>query len=193
VPGILAIILVMISALLTSITITREKELGTMEQILVSPISSGEIILGKVIPYILLASFDALLVLGLGILLFGIPFTGSILLFVFLTMLYIFTSLSLGILISTVTQNQQTAMMFAIAITLLPTLMLSGFIFPVLAMPKLLQYVSYIVPAKYYLMIVRGILIKGNGLAELWHPALFLAVMAFFMLIIAWKKFRTHS
>jgi len=192
VPGILAMLLVMISALLTSIAITREKELGTMEQILVSPIRSWEIIIGKVVPYILLAFIDACLVLLVGMLLFHIPFQGSVLDCTILTLLYIITALSLGILISTIAQTQQTALMFALAITLLPTIMLSGFIFPIRSMPLLLQAVSYIVPAKYYLMIIRGIMIKGNSLSELYVQAIFLLVMSVGMLSIAWKRFKTH-
>lgn len=193
VPGILAMLLVMISALLTSITLAREKELGTMEQILVSPIQSGELIIGKVMPYILLAFLDACLVLGVGMLLFHVPFIGSFILCAFLTLLYIITALSLGILISTIAKSQQTALMFALVATLLPTLMLSGFIFPIRSMPIILQSLSYLVPAKYFLMIIRGILIKGNTLSELYYPAAFLVIMSSFMLTLAWKRFKTHS
>ena len=189
VPGLIAMILVMISTLLTSIAITREKELGTMEQILVSPIKNYEIIIGKVLPYILLALMDALLILSIGMLLFGIPFRGSFSTFLLFTLLYVLTALSLGLLISTVAQSQQTAMMFAIAITLLPTLMLSGFIFPVASMPRILQYVTYIVPAKFYLQIIRGIMLKGNTLVQLIQPALALCVMTLVMLIAAIKRF----
>ncbi len=131
VPGILALLLVMISALLTSITISREKEMGTMEQILVSPVRPYEIILGKVIPYIFLAFLDGALILTLGIILFKTPFIGSVLLLALLTTLYIITALSLGLMISTIARSQQTAMMMAISATLLPTVILSGFIFPI--------------------------------------------------------------
>jgi ABC-2 type transport system permease protein len=193
VPGLLAMLLVMISALLTSIALTREKELGTMEQILVSPIRSGEIIFGKVLPYILLAFLDACLVLVVGIFLFHIPFNGSIFLCALLTILYIITALSLGILISTIAKSQQTALMFALVATLLPTIMLSGFIFPIRSMPIILQGISYLVPARYFLMIVRGILIKGNTLNELYGQAIFLFIMSSFMLSVAWKRFKTHS
>jgi ABC-2 type transport system permease protein len=189
VPGLVAMILVMICALLTSIAITREKELGTMEQILVSPIKSHEIIIGKVIPYIVLALIDALLILIIGMTLFGVPFRGSFPVFLLFTLLYILTALSLGLLISTVAKSQQTAMMFALAITLLPTLMLSGFIFPIASMPKLLQYVTYIVPAKYYLQIIRGIMLKGNTLHQLLQPALVLVAMTLAMLSLAIKRF----
>ena len=143
VPGILALLLVMISALLTSITITREKETGTLEQILVSPIHPFEIILGKVLPYIGLAFLNGMLILLIGMLLFDVPFAGSLVLFVLLTLLFVVTALSLGLMISTVVSTQQVAMMLALVATLLPTLMLSGFMFPIASMPLPLQWLSW--------------------------------------------------
>jgi ABC-2 type transport system permease protein len=189
IPGLVALILVMISALLTSITITREKEMGTMEQILVSPIRPIEIVLGKVLPYIVLAFFDGLLILVLGIFIFDVPFIGSYLLLFTLSIAYIITSLSLGLLISTVVSTQQVAMMAALAATLLPTLMISGFIFPLNSMPEILQYISYIVPAKYYLIIIRGIMLKGNTLVQLAFPTLFLVLLSVVLLGNAIRKF----
>jgi ABC-2 type transport system permease protein len=189
IPGLIALILVMISALLTSITITREKEMGTMEQILVSPIRPIEIVLGKVLPYIVLAFFDGLLILVLGITMFDVPFIGSYLLLFTLSIAYIITALALGLMISTVVSTQQIAMMVALAATLLPTLMLSGFIFPLKSMPDILQYISYIVPAKYYLIIIRGIMLKGNTLAQLALPTLFLALLSVILLGNAIRKF----
>lgn len=192
VPGILALLLVMISALLTSITITREKETGTMEQILVSPVRPYEIILGKVIPYIFLAFMDASVILLIGIFLFEVPFIGSLFLLALLTALYIITALSLGLMISTITKTQQVAMMAAVLITLLPTVMISGFIFPIASMPELLQLISYIIPAKYYLVIVRGIMLKGNTIGQLLTPAVFLTIMSAILLIISWRKFSVN-
>jgi len=189
IPGLVALILVMISALLTSITITREKEMGTMEQILVSPIRPIEIVMGKVLPYIALAFFDGLLILILGITMFDVPFIGSYLLLFALSIVYIITSLSLGLMISTVVSTQQVAMMAALAATLLPTLMISGFIFPLKSMPDILQYISYIVPAKYYLIIIRGIMLKGNTLIQLTLPTLFLVLLSVFLLGNAIRKF----
>jgi ABC-2 type transport system permease protein len=189
IPGLVALILVMISALLTSITITREKEMGTMEQILVSPIRPIEIVLGKVLPYIALAFFDGLLILFLGITMFDVPFIGSYVLLLLLSILYIITALSLGLMISTAVSTQQVAMMAAVAATLLPTLMLSGFIFPLNAMPDLIQYISYIVPAKYYLVIIRGIMLKGNTLFQLAGQTGFLLLLSLILLIIAVRKF----
>lgn len=192
VPGILALLLVMICALLTSVTITREKELGTMEQILVSPIKPLEIILGKVLPYIGISILIGLLVLLIGIFVFDVPFRGSYLLLLCLTTLYIITSLSLGLMISTFTSTQQVAMMFAQSATLLPTVFLSGFIFPISSMPHLLQIISYIVPAKYFLIIVRGIILKGNGLLQLLQPTVILGLMSIILLTNAFRRFRLN-
>ena len=189
VPGIIAMILVMISCLLTSITITREKETGTMEQILVSPVRPHEIILGKVLPYIALAFADASVVVFMGLVVFRVPFEGSFLLLVALTALYIITALSLGLTISTRVRTQQVAMMIAQVATILPTIMLSGLVFPIASMPKLLQYVTYIIPARYYLLIVRGIFLKGSQLVHLLEPTLFLVVMALVLLITSVRRF----
>jgi len=192
IPGLIALILVMISALLTSITITREKEMGTMEQILVSPIKPIEIVLGKVLPYIGLAFFDGILILILGIFIFDVPFIGSSVLLMLLSVLYIITALSIGLLISTVFHTQQVAMMVAIAATLLPTIMISGFIFPLKSMPLPLQYFSYIVPAKYYLIIIRGIMLKGNTIFQLSGQIFFLLLMTVVLLGNAVRKFNIN-
>jgi ABC-2 type transport system permease protein len=189
VPGLIALLLVMISALLTSITITREKETGTLEQVLVSPIQAYEIVLGKVIPYIVLAFILGMSILVIGILIFKVPFQGSLLLLLILSTLYIITALSLGLMISTIARTQQVAMMVALIVTLLPTILLSGFIFPIASMPKLLQYVTYLVPAKYYLYIVRGIILKGSTFLHLLQPTLFLTLLSGILLVISIRKF----
>jgi ABC-2 type transport system permease protein len=192
IPGLVALILVMISALLTSLTMTREKEMGTMEQILVSPIKPIEIVIGKVLPYIGLAFLDGVLILLLGIFVFEVPFIGSVTLLMLLSVIYIVTALSLGLMISTVFKTQQVAMMVAIAVTLLPTIMLSGFIFPLKSMPDILQYISYIVPAKYYLIIIRGIMLKGNTVFQLAGQIFFLILMSLFLLGNAVRKFNIN-
>jgi ABC-2 type transport system permease protein len=189
VPGLIAMILIMISALLTSITIVREKETGTFEQILVSPVRPHEIILGKVLPYILLAFMDGMLILAIGVFIFHIPFIGSLVLLLLLSILYIITALSMGLLISTVAPTQQVAMMMAIMATLLPTIMLSGLVFPVASMPKVLQYISLLIPARFYLLIVRGIMLKGSTITQLLSPALVLTVMTLGLLFISVKRF----
>jgi ABC-2 type transport system permease protein len=192
IPGLIALILVMISAMLTSMTITREKEMGTMEQILVSPVKPIEIIIGKVLPYIVLAFLDGLIILLLGIFIFDIPFIGNVFLLIILSIIYIITALALGLMISTLVQSQQVAMMVAIAATLLPTIMISGFIFPLKSMPVLLQYFSYVVPAKYYLIIIRGIMLKGNTLFQLTGQILFLILISLFLLGTAVRKFKIN-
>jgi ABC-2 type transport system permease protein len=191
VPGIVAMIMVMICALLTSITVAREKETGTMEQILVSPIRPREIIAGKVLPYILLAFLDGTFILLVGIFLFGVPFRGNVLLMAALSTLYVLTALSLGLMISTRARTQQVAIMFALVATMLPTFLLSGLIFPIDSMPRVLQYISYIVPAKYFLLIIRGIMLKGSDLSHLWEPTLSLIVMTSVLLAVSIKRFAT--
>jgi drug efflux transport system permease protein len=192
VPGLIALLLVMVSALLTSITITREKEMGTLEQILVSPIRPLEIIIGKVLPYILIAFLEALTILVLGMLMFKVPFMGSVALLLLLSLLYIISALSLGLMISTLVSTQQVAMMFALVTTLLPTIMLSGFIFPLNSMPVILQYISYLVPAKYFLVVIRGIMLKGNTAGQLVFQILFLLIMSLVLLSVALRKFRLN-
>lgn len=189
VPGLIALILIMISALLTSVTIAREKETGTMEQILVSPVRPREIIIGKVLPYILLSFMDGTVILAIARFVFQVPFTGSLLLLMLLSVLYIITALSMGLMISTVAPNQQVAMMMAMTATLLPTIMLSGLIFPIASMPEILQYFTYIVPARFYLLIVRGILLKGSSFMQLLAPSVILAFMSLFLLTVAARKF----
>ena len=189
VPGLMAMILMMISALLTSVAITREKETGTMEQILVSPIRPLQIVVGKVLPYITLAFTDALLILLVGLVVFHVPFRGSVALLLLLTTLYVFTALSLGLMISTYARSQQVAMMVAQVATILPTMMLSGLIFPIASMPKVLQAVTYFVPARYYLLIVRGVMLKGSGASQLVEPTVFLAGVAVILLTVSVRRF----
>ncbi len=190
VPGLVALILMMISALLTSITIAREKETGTMEQILVSPVRPLEIILGKVVPYIALAFMDGVIVLLVAHFWFGVPVQGSVLLILFSCLLFVFVALAIGLLISTLAQTQQVAMMAALMASMLPTVMLSGFIFPVAGLPKLLQFISNLVPAKYFLQIIRGMMLKGNTASELWQQLTMLAVMGLFFTVISAKRFK---
>ncbi len=190
VPGLVALILMMISALLTSITIAREKETGTMEQILVSPVRPIEIILGKVVPYIALAFIDGIIVLLVAHFWFEVPVRGSVPVILLSCLLFVFVALALGLLISTRARTQQVAMMAALMASMLPTVMLSGFIFPINALPKPLQWISNIVPAKYFLQIIRGMMLKGNTAAELWLPLTVLGGMGLFFTLVSAKKFR---
>ena len=167
VPGLIVIILMLVSTLMTSIAITREKELGTMEALLASPLPPAEIIIGKVIPYLALSIVNVSTVLLLAVLVFDVPFVGNLAFFYAEAFLFATTALSLGILISTKVETQQVAMMISLGGLLLPTILLSGFIFPVANMPVPLQVVSHIVPARWFLEIVRGVMLKGLGWAEL--------------------------
>jgi len=190
VPGLIAIILMMISALLTSVTIAREKETGTMEQLLTTPVTPRQIIIGKVLPYIGLALIDGILVILFAILVFGVPFAGSELLLLLFGLIYIFAALSLGLLISTIVSTQQLAMMAAQLITVLPSVMLSGYIFEIKNMPRLLQYVTYLVPARYFILIIRGIMLKGSDITVLWVEAAFLVGLTMLLLFAASRKFK---
>ena len=192
VPGLVAVILMMISALMTSITIAREKETGTMEQLLTSPVKPREIIAGKILPYIIIALIDGILVIVFAKILFGVPFVGSPTLLLGLGLLYIFTSLAIGILISSLVRTQQVAMMLALVTTLLPSVMLSGYIFEIKNMPAPLQALSYIIPAKFFLKIIRGIMLKGAEIDVLALQAMFLTVLALVMILVAAKKFNTR-
>jgi ABC-2 type transport system permease protein len=183
VPGLIAFVLTIVSALMTAISITREKETGTMEMLLVSPIRPKAIVAGKVMPYIVLGFVSVLLVLVAARTVFGVPLRGSLVLLLAESVLYIVTALALGILISTKVPNQRTAMIAALAGLLMPTLLLSGFIFPLDSLPKVLQWLSYVVPARWFLTIVRGIMLKGAGLATLWQETAILIGMTLFLLV----------
>lgn len=191
IPGLVAIILMMICALLTSITIAREKETGTMEQILVSPVNPIEIIIGKVIPYVILGFLDGALIVFIGWSWFHVPIHGNVLLLAFLSVFYLYSALSLGVFISTRANSQLIAMMTALVITLLPSLLLSGFLFPISSMPLVLRLISYIVPAKYFLVIIRGIIMKGIGISYFWEQILFLFGLGTILLILSRSGFKT--
>lgn len=182
VPGLIAFVLTIVSALMTAISITREKETGTMEMLLVSPIRPTAIVAGKVMPYIVLGFVSVLLVLVAARTVFGVPIRGSLGLLLAESGLYIVTALALGIVISTTAPNQRTAMIAALAGLMLPTLVLSGFIFPLDSLPRPLQWLSYVVPARWFLTIVRGIMLKGAGLATLWQETVILIGMTLLFL-----------
>lgn len=193
VPGLIAFILMLVSALMTSIALTREKEMGNMESLLASPLRPSVIIAGKVAPYVALALINAGTVLLLAMKIFNVPFAGNFLLFAGETCLYILTALSLGILISTIAESQQAAMMMALAGLLMPTMLLSGFIFPIENMPEWLRLLSSIIPARWFLIIIRGILLKGAGIELLWKETLILAGMAAIFLALSIKRFQVRK
>jgi ABC-2 type transport system permease protein len=189
VPGLVAIVMMMLGALLTSVTIAREKETGTMEQILVSPIRPFEVIAGKTLPYLVLAFSIAMMIVAVGHFWFKVPFAGSIAALMLYCLLYLFTALALGILISTLVSTQQVAMMLSLMLTLLPTIMLSGFIFPIANIPRALQVVSLVLPATHFLVIIRGVMLKGSTLPDLWMHGAALVGIGLVLMILAVKRF----
>jgi ABC-2 type transport system permease protein len=190
VPGVITLILILICALMTSVTITREKEFGTMEVLLVSPLRPIQIILGKVMPYFFLSFINVLLILALSWFVFGLPVKGSMALLLAECMLYILMSLTLGILISTVSKNMQQAIFISLIGLMLPTILLSGFIFPIENMPAIYNYVSMILPPRYFIMIIKNIMIKGTGLAYIWKETLILIVMTIVFIGLSVRKFK---
>jgi ABC-2 type transport system permease protein len=192
VPGLVAVILMLICALMTSISLTREKEMGNMEVLLVSPLKPHQIIIGKVLPYLLLSFVNVLVILLLARWVFDVPFRGSYLFFLLEATLFIFTALALGVFISARANNQQTAMMVSLAGLLLPTVLLSGFIFPISSMPEPLQLLSNIIPARWFLVIVRGIMLKGSGLANVWAETMILGGMTIFLIALSIKSFKVR-
>jgi ABC-2 type transport system permease protein len=192
VPGLIAVILMLISALMTSISITREKEMGNMEILLVSPLKPYQIIIGKVLPYLVLSLVNVCTILLLAIFVFHVPFEGSYILFFAESILFILTALSLGVFISAVANNQQTAMMVSLAGLLLPTVLLSGFIFPISSMPEILQWISHIIPAKWFLEIVRSIMLKGGGISVLWFQTVILVIITLLFMGLSMKRFNVR-
>jgi ABC-2 type transport system permease protein len=192
VPGLMAMILMMISAMLTALAITREKELGSMEQLLVTPLTPMEIMAGKIIPYIILSAIDGIIIMIVGEAAFGIRIQGSSFFLATSSLIYIFTALALGLLISTVAKKQEHALLIVLPLTLLPTMLLSGFIFPIASLPYWLQLLSTIVPATHFLQIIRGIILKGTGIYELWKPVTVLLGMSIILMVISVKKFKVR-
>jgi ABC-2 type transport system permease protein len=190
VPGVMTIILMLVSAMMTSISVTKEKEMGTMEILLVSPLKPYLVIIGKVIPYILLSVINAVIIILLSIFIFKMPVQGSFFLLGLESILFIISSLALGILISTISETQQTAMMISLMGLMLPVILLSGFIFPISSMPEPLQIISNVIPAKWFIIIIKGIMLKGVGLAFVWKETLILLGMTIFFLALSIKKYK---
>lgn len=192
VPGVMAMVLMLVGAMMTSISIVREKELGTMEVILVSPIIPLRVILAKMIPYLLLSMINIGSILLLSVYVLDVPIQGSLALLVFECFLFTLTALALGLLISSISDSQQVAMLISLMGLFLPTVMFSGFMFPVENMPVPLQVISNVVPAKWFYYIVKDVMIKGTGLATVWMETLILAGMLVFLLTISIKKFKVR-
>ena len=190
VPGIIMLILMMIPAILTSVAIVREKETGTVEQLIVSPVRPYELMLGKITPYLVISALNAVMIIMVGILWFRIPFRGDPLLLVLMITLYMMSTLGIGLMISTIAETTLVAQMAAFSGTMLPALLLSGFVFPINSMPTIIQYISFIVPGRYFLVAMRAIFLKGTGLATFWPEALALLFFGTFVLTVATLRFR---
>lgn len=192
IPGIMAMILMLVSAMMTSISITREKEMGSMEVLLISPLKPLQIILGKVTPYVLMALVNVLSILALAYWVFNVPVKGSLALLLFESILFTVLALSLGILISTVAKNQMVAMFMSLFALMLPVILLSGFIFPIDNMPVILQWLSDIIPPKWFIIIVKTIMLKGGGLAFVWKETLILMGFIVVFVGLSVKKFNVR-
>lgn len=190
VPGVMAMVLMLVCAMMTAITIVREKEMGTMEVILVSPMRPILVIVAKAVPYLLLSVVNITTILLLSVFVLEVPINGSVFLLVIESILFAIVSLALGLLISSSTDSQQTAMFITLVGMFLPTLMFSGFMFPIENMPKPMQFISNLVPAKWYYYIVKNVMIKGAGFKAVWRETLILGGMMMALLGLAVKKFK---
>lgn len=190
VPGIVGLLLSIVTLLLTSLAVVKEKEIGTMEQLIVTPLKPYQIIIGKLVPFILLGFVSIIIVLTAMRFIFNIPVKGS-LFFLFLSaFFYILSTLGLGLFVSTISKTQQQAMMIAVFAVMMPMVFLSGFAFPVENMPKIIQYISYIIPLKYFINIIRGVISKGLGFSELWLNAAVLLAMGVIILLLSSLRFQ---
>lgn len=189
VPGVIAQILYSLTSILTATAVVRERERGTIEQLIVTPIRPWELMIGKILPYVILALLNTLEVLALGSWLFNVPIRSDLGMIMLLSGLFLFSGLGIGLVASTIANTQQEAML-AIFMTLLPSVFLSGFFFPIEAMPKLLQWISYVVPIRYYLVIIRSLLIKGVGASSLQNEIIALIIFAITIMTIAILRFR---
>jgi len=183
-------VLLLVCTMMTAITIVKEKEMGTLEILLVSPMKPLMIVVAKAVPYLMLSVINIASILLLSVFALGVPINGNLALLAFESILFTLVCLSLGLLISSATESQQIAMFISLVALFLPTVMLSGFMFPVENMPLALRVISNIVPAKWYYTIVRSVMIKGTGLTTIWKETLILAGMMLFFLSMAIKRFK---
>ena len=178
VPGLVAVVMMIVAALLTSLTIAREWERGTMEQLVSTPVTRGEVIVGKLIPYVVIGAIDVAVVTLLGVTVFDVPFRGSVLLFAILTSLFLFGALGLGVFISAAAKSQLLSTQLAMITTFLPAFLLSGFMFAIEVMPLPLQAITHLVPARYFVSATRGIFLKSSGVQLLAGDALLMLAFA---------------
>ena len=188
-PGVIASIVTIMSLLLTAMAIVKEKEIGTMEQLIVSPLRPIELIIGKLLPFAVIALVQASLITTLGVLWFHIPLRGSIPLLLFSTCIYLFTTLGVGLFISTISATQQEAMM-SVFLFYMPTILLSGFAYPIANMPKVIQWFTFFNPMRYFLVVIRSVFLKGVGLDILWIQLIPLFIMGIFVIIFSTLRFR---
>lgn len=190
VPGVVALVLMIVTMTLASVGVVKEKETGTLEQLLVTPIKPYQLILGKLLPFVIIGAIDVTLVLAVARFWFGVPFRGSILLMYGLSGLFVLTTLGLGLFVSTISRTQQQAMMTAQFFILMPFIFLSGFAFPIENMPAVIQYITYLIPLRYFITIIRGIFLKGVGIEHLWYQAVPLVIFGVAILTLSVLRFR---
>jgi ABC-2 type transport system permease protein len=189
VPGVVGLVLMIITMTLTSLGIVRERENGTLEQLMVTPLTPAQLILGKLIPFVIIGFVDVIIVLAVARYWFNVPMVGHLGLLFFLSLLFILTTLGLGLFISTIAKSQQQAMLIAQFFFFMPFIYLSGFAFPIENMPKMIQYVTYVIPLRYFLVIVRAIFLKGAGIRELWPQAVALLLLGLTILTASVLRF----
>jgi len=189
VPGVIAVIMMIVGAILTALSIVKEKERGTLEQILTSPIRPAEMIIGKIVPYVIIALIDLTVIVAAGYLLFQVPMRGSLPQFALFSLLYLVCALGVGVFVSTVADTMQNAMLMAIFLSLMPSVLLSGFVFPLEYMPTPIQLISYLFPGRYFVDAIRGIYLKGVGLSVLWPDALLLTLFGVGIVTLSTSRF----
>jgi ABC-2 type transport system permease protein len=189
IPGVIGMILFALTSILTASAIVRERERGTIEQLIVTPIRPWELVVGKLLPYVILAFLNAFEVLAIGHYWFGVPIRGSLWLITFASLLFLLSSLGIGLLASTIANTQQEAML-TVWMLLLPSIFLAGFFFPLEAMPKILQWISYVFPLRYYLVIIRSLMLKGIGIEAVKENLIALAIFGVAIMSLASMRFR---
>jgi len=189
IPGVLALLLMIMTMMLTSLGIVREREMGTMEQLIVTPIRPYQLIIGKLAPFVIIGMIDVILVLIVATFWFGVPVKGNLFLLFGLCTVFLLSTLGLGILVSTVSKTQQQAMLSSQFFVMLPMMYLSGFVFPIENMPRIIQYVTYLLPLRYFIVIIRGLFLKGVGMNELWPQALILLIIGLIILYVSILRF----
>jgi ABC-2 type transport system permease protein len=190
VPGVLALVLMIITMTLTSLAVVKEKEIGTLEQLMVTPIKPHQLIIGKLLPFVIIAGLDVMLVILVARFWFDVPLQGSVALLLALSGLFVLTTLGLGLFVSTISKTQQQAMMTAQFFFFMPFMFLSGFAFPIENMPQAIQYITYLIPLRYFIVIIRGVFLKGIGIRELWPQAVALLAFGVTIFTLSMLRFR---